>query len=572
MAGAGRTRGDPPRARRRASPVFPTLQGYQIAWLTPDLVAGLTLLAIAVPEQMATARLAGMPAPTGLYAFIAGSVLIALFGASRQMSVGADSTIAPVIATGVAAVAVPGTARYEHLVTFLALIVGGLILVIGLLRLGWIADFISTPVVTGILAGIGFDILLRQLPAVLGLPGGGTTTVGRVEKIAHQLSQANGWTVAISAGVLVIIVAGEKISRRIPGALIGLVASIVAVDALGLKHHGVKVLGTISGGLPSLGPPSVPAADLGKLAVTAATVAFVCVVQTASTARSLPGDGAPSERLDQDLIGLGAGNLVAGLTGSFSVDASPPRSTVVATSGGRSQLASLVAAAGCVLVVAFATGLLSGLPQATLGAILIFVATRLFHVKDLRAIRHFDRAEYVIAWVTIIAVALFGIETGVLVALVLALAQRTRMAARPHDTLMGREPGTDHWVPTGSAPTEQVPGVAVYLLLAPLWFGNADYVVERVRKVVASAPTPLRALVLDAAGVADIDFTGAQALHGLISELKAKGIRIALARAAGLVPTDLRRSPLLEDIGPGNVFDNVEAAVQSLSAATPDAP
>jgi SulP family sulfate permease len=266
------------------------------------------------------------------------------------------------------------------------------------------------------------------------------------------------------------------------------------------------------------------------------------------------------------------GNLVAGLTGSFSVDASPPRSAVVATSGGRSQLASLVAAAGCVLVVALATGLLSGLPQATLGAILVFVATRLFHVKDLRAIRHFDRAEYVVTWVTIIAVALFGIETGVLVALILALAQRTRMAARPRDAVMGREPGTDHWVPTEAAPTEQVPGVVVYLLLAPLWFGNADYVVERVRKVVASAPPPLRALVLDAAGVADIDFTGAQALHGLIGELRAKEIRVAVARAAGMVPTELRRSPLLADIGPGNVFDNVEAAVRSLSAATPSAP
>jgi SulP family sulfate permease len=558
--------------RRRRVPILPTLQGYQSSWLTPDIIAGLTLLAIAVPEQMATAKLAGMPASTGLYAFVAGSVLIALFGASRQMSVGADSTIAPVVATGVAAVAVAGTAQYQHLVTALALVVGIVVLAIGIFRLGWIADFISTPVVTGILAGIGVEILIRQLPPVLGLPGGGTTTVGRVEKIAHQLSSANGWTVAIAVIVLGIIVAGEKVNRRIPGALIGLVLSIVAVDALGLKHHGVKVLGTIPGGLPSFGPPSVPAQDLVKLSATALTVAFVCVVQTAATARSLPADGPPSEHLDEDLVGLGAGNLVAGLTGSFPVDASPPRSAVVAASGGRSQLTSLVAAAGALLVVAFATGLLSGLPQATLGAILIFVATRLFHARDLRHIRRYDRGEYLLAWTTIAAVAFFGIETGVLVALGLSLAQRTRMAARPRDVIMGREPGTDHWVPVDTTPDiEQVPGVIVYLLLGPLWFANAEYVVERIRDLVARAPEPVHALVLDAAGVSDIDFTGAQALHGLIQQLKAQEIAIGVARAAGAVPRDLKRGQLLGDIGADHVFDNVEAAVAALSApgATP---
>jgi MFS superfamily sulfate permease-like transporter len=249
------------------------------------VIAGLTLVAIAVPEQMATARLANMPAITGLYAFVVGSVLIAVFGASRQMSVGADSTIAPVVAAGVAVVAAAGTPEYQHLVAFMAMTVGVILLIVGLLKLGWIADFISTPVVTGILAGIAIEILVRQLPSVLGVPGGGISTVDRLRHIAHQLGRVNGWTLGLGAMVLGVIVVSELLDRRIPGALIGLAASIAVGAALHLKAHGVRVLGAIPGGLPSIGLPSAPLAHVVRLAAPAFTVAFLCVVK----ARRQPG-------------------------------------------------------------------------------------------------------------------------------------------------------------------------------------------------------------------------------------------------------------------------------------------
>ena len=219
-------------ARGRTLPLLLTLQGYQASWLSDDVIAGLTLAAIAVPEQMATARLANMPALTGLYAFIAGSLMIAAFGASRQMSVGADSTIAPVVAAGVVTVAAVGTPQYQHLVACMAIAVGAILVLAGLLKLGWIADFISTPVVTGILAGIAVEILVRQLPSVLGVPGGGSSTLDRVRHIARQLPQINGWTLGLAATVLVVMVIAERIDRRIPGALIGLVASSVALALL----------------------------------------------------------------------------------------------------------------------------------------------------------------------------------------------------------------------------------------------------------------------------------------------------------------------------------------------------
>lgn len=546
-------------------PIVPTLWGYQTAWLGPDLLAGLTLVAIAVPEQIATARLASMPAIAGLYAFIAGSLLFALLGRSPHLSVGADSTIAPVIAAGVAAVAATGTPRYDHLVSFLALVVGALVVAVGLLRLGWIAEFLSTPVVTGVLAGISVEILVRQLPAVLGLAGGGTTTVGRLRKVAHEIGHVNGWAAAIAVAVLIVIVVGERLDRRVPGALIGLVGSVVVVAVAGLKSHGVAVLGSIHGGLPSIAYPSVSAAEARRLVGTALTVAFVCVAQTAATVRSSP-EGVPkAEDFNRDLVALGAGSLAAGMAGAFAVDASPPRSAVLAAAGGRTQASGLIAAVAALLVAVVATGLLKDLPQATLGAILVFVATRLFRRKDLTAILRFDRVEFGLAMVTLVAVALFGIEQGVVVALLLSLADRTRRSARPRDAVLGREPGTDHWIPPDvGLPTEQVPGVVVYLVYAPVWYGNADYISARVHAVVAAAPQPVHALVLDFDAVSDIDFTGTRMVGALTTSLAARGVTVGLARSSHLVHHDLKHSGLLESLGSDHLFASVEDAVAAL--------
>jgi high affinity sulfate transporter 1 len=553
-------------ARARTLPLLFTLQGYQASWLSDDLIAGLTLVAIAVPEQMATARLANMPALTGLYAFIAGSLMIALFGASRQMSVGADSTIAPVVAAGVLTVAAVGTPQYQHLVACMAIAVGAILVLAGLLKLGWIADFISTPVVTGILAGIAVEILVRQLPSVLGVPGGGSSTLDRARHIARQLPQVNGWTLGLAATVLAVIVVAERIDRRIPGALIGLVVSIVAASALHLQDHSVPMLGTVSGGLPALGLPRATLSQVVRLVGPAFTVAFLCVVQSAATARSLGSGAAAAAALDHDLVGIGAGNVLAGLGGSFPVNSSPPRSAVVAASGGKSQLASLVAAGLTLAVIAFATGVLTNLPQAALGAILIFVATRLLHLHDLSQIRRFDTVEFGLAVVTLAVVALFGIEPGIVVALVLSLADRTRLAARPRDAVLQRETGTDHWIPsTAGHPTERVPGVIVYLPLSPVWFGNAQYITHRIRELIDEAPEPVRAFVLDAAGVADIDFTGARALDETLKDLLRRGIAVGVARASGLVPKDLRRSELIKDLGADHVYSDVESAVKGLT-------
>jgi high affinity sulfate transporter 1 len=546
--------------------VPPTLRGYRRAWLGADALAALTLVAVALPSQMATARLAGLPAVVGLYAFLAGSLLYAALGTKPHLSVGADSTIAPVLATAAGAVAAAGSAGYAATMAFMALVVGALLIVVGLLRLGWISDFLSTPVITGLLAGIAVEIVVRQLPVILGVKGGGTTALGRLGVLSGQIGHTNGWCVGVALGVLALIVIAQRIDHRLPGTLVGLVLSIIAVHALGLaSHHGVAVIGAVRGGLPHISLPSAPWSQFRLLVAPVLTVAFVCIAQTAATVRESGAEVAAPDDFNRDLIGVGAGSLAAGLMGAFAVDASPPNTAIVSASGSRSQLTNVMAALVVLLVVLVATGPIRELPEATLGATLVFIATKLFRARQLRTVLRFDRLEFALAVSTLVVVAFVGIEQGVALAMVLSLADRTRRTARPQDTVLGRQPGTDHWIPVDIGhTTEEVPGLLVYLVYAPLWYGNADYFRNRVRQLVSAAPSPVHAMVLDAVAISDIDYTGLQALGDLVAELHRQGVTLAIARSSHLVHHDLKHGALLQQLGPGHLFTSVEAAVEAL--------
>lgn len=550
--------------RSRAALLGPTLRGYRKQWISADVVAGLTLVAVAVPEQLAIARLVGLPPVTGLYAFVAGSVVFVLLGANPFISVGADSSTAPVIAAAAASIAVAGSHRYVEVVGLLALLVGVIVAAAGLLRLGWIADFLSAPVVAGVLAGIAVEIAVRQLAPALGTPGGGTTTIGRVERVFDERHQVHWWAVGVTVAVLAAVSIAERINRRVPGALIAVVASSAAVAGFQLKAHGVLVVGALRSGLPAFGLPTGHLSDTGRLIGAALTISFLCIVQTSATARAGTADPHPSSELNRDLIAVGAGGLLAGLSGTFTVNASPPRSALTQTAGGRSQAASLVAVAAVVGLL-FAGGLLSDLPEACLAGILLFIASRLVHVKELVRIFRFDRFEFALAILAFGVVAVVGIEQGVVAASLLALAERTRLAARPRGVFLGREPGTDHWVPTDiGRPTESVAGVLVYLPYAPLWYGNSAYVVSRLLSAIDSQSSPVTALILDMDGVSDVDFTGATKLEELAEELQHRGIGLGIARSSHLVHHDLKRSGVLAQIGTQNLYPSVQDAVLSL--------
>ena len=555
----------------RRLPLFTSLQGYERSWASADLVAGLTLLVIAVPEQLATSRLAGMPPVTGFYAFVAGTVLFALLGSNPQMSVGADSTIAPLFAAGVAALALTGSPRYVDLVGILAVMVGLIVMLVGILRLGWIAEFLSTPIVTGFLSGVAVIIIAHQLPEFFGLPPTTGTNQHDLVYVLTHLDEVNGWSLAIGIGVLAIMLVSARANRRIPAALIGLVVSTALVGALDLQSHGVSVLGAVGTGAPHFGLTGLTWSTVRGLAPLSAVVALVVVTQTAVTTRAFAERGGYDVDAGRDFVGVGAGSLVAGLAGAFPVNASPPRTGAVATAGGRTQAAALGAAAAVVVLIPFA-GVLKDVPLATLAAILIFVALRLFNVDDLLAIYRFNRFEFALAAVTLLTVVFVGVEQGIAVAVGLAILDRIRLSARPQLHVLGRIPGTTSWQRKELDPSaEMVPGVLVALFATPIWYANALHFRDEFFDALHTAPGPVRVFVLDAVGESDIDFTGTRALSQVVDRCERDGIAFGIARAGVHLHESLRRTGLAALIGEDHFFSTVDEAVNALTAEPPSA-
>jgi sulfate permease, SulP family len=554
----------------RRPPVLLSLRGYRREWATLDLIAGITLLVIVIPEQLATSRLAGMPPITGFYAFIAGTLLFALFGSSPQVSVGADSTIAPLFAAGVAGLAATGSPRYVDLVEILAVMVGVMLLLVSLLRLGWVAEFLSAPIVTGFLSGVAVIIIIHQLPDLLGLPSPTGSNQHRVAYVVDHLNEVNGWALGIGLGVLVVMFVSHRIDRRIPGALIALVGSMALVVALDLQAHGVPLLGTIHTGAPHFGLTGLSWSTLDDLAPLAAVVTLVVLTQTAATTRAFADLGEYDIDAGRDFLAVGAGNVVSGLVGSFPVDASPPRTGAVAQAGGRTQAGALGAALVVAVLIPFA-GILKDVPLSTLAAILIYVALRLFNLHDLIAIFRFDLFEFGLAAVTLLAVVLIGVEQGIAVAVGLAIIDRIRRGARPQLHVLARLPGTTSWSPVPTPGAIQVPGVLVALFATPLWYANAEHFREEVAHALAHAPGRVRVFVLDTIGMSDLDFTGMRALARVVKECERDGVTFAIARAGDRVRQSLSRSGLAARIGESNFYPSVDEAVTALAPDSPPA-
>jgi high affinity sulfate transporter 1 len=531
-----------------------------------DLLAGVTLLVIVVPEQLATSRLAGMPPITGFYAFIAGTVLFALLGSNPQMSVGADSTIAPLFAVGIGHLATIGSPHYVDLVGILAVMVGVLVALIGILRLGWIAEFLSAPIITGFMAGVAIIIVVHQLPDLFGLRSVSGSNLHRITFFATHLGDANGWTLSIGAAVFSIVLIARLVDRRLPGALVGLIGSTLLVGALGLEAHGVAVLGTLRHGGPRLGLSGLSWSALGSVAPVAGVVALVIVSQSAATTRAFANEGHYEVNVGRDFLGVGVGNIAAGLVGSFPVNASPPRTAAVASVSGRSQAAGLGAALVLLLLIP-AAGLLKDVPLATLAAVLIYVATRIFHGRDLMNIARFDLFELGLAVITLLTVALVGVEQGIGVAVGLAILDRTRLTARPQLHVLGRIPGTTSWAPLSSdREASQVPGVLAVLFATPLWYANAVHFHSELKSSLARTIGTPQLVVLDTIGMSDLDYTGVQVLREVLDEFDRDHIKFGIARSGNHLRECMRRSGLLARIGDDRFFRSVDEAVTVLSA------
>src|SRR6202166_3958246 len=488
-------------------PVFSSLQSYRLQFLTRDLFAGLTLAAIAIPEQMATARLGGFAPQFGFFAFLAGSLAFAMFGSNRFLSCGADSTITPIFAGGLAALAATGDPQYLALAAALTLMVGLLVFAAGIFRLGWIADLLSVPVTTGFLAGISVHILISQLPGILGLPSPDGPMLHRLAALLAHLNETNPFTLVIGLGVLGIIALCERISARIPGALIGLALAGGAVVLFGLESRGVSVLGAVSAPSPALALPEIGAGPLPNLFSLSLIISVVVMVQTAATTRSFPSDPDEPPDVNRDFIGVGAGSILSGLIGAFPVNASPPRTAVVCETGGRSQLAGLAAAAIITALLAFGAALLSRIPNAALGGVLLFVALRIVRVSQIVAIYRQSWGEFLLIVGTAAAIIVLPIEQGVGLGIALSLLHGLWSTTRARVMLFERVPGTSIWWPASpNLRGEREPGVIVAGFQAPLTFLNAYDFRRDILDAMQSQASAARLLVLEATGIVEIDF------------------------------------------------------------------
>ncbi|AZO23691.1 SulP family inorganic anion transporter [Mesorhizobium sp. M1E.F.Ca.ET.045.02.1.1] len=542
------------------------LSGWTAKDLNGDLAAGFTLAAIAIPEQMATARLGGFQPGIGFFAFVAGSVAFAFFGANRHLSVGADSTITPLFAGGLALIAASGSPHYLALAAMLALMVGLLVAFSGIFRLGWIADLLSVPVTTGFLAGISVHIIVSQLPGLLGLPPETGETLRRIGDIAANLRLANPWSLALGLGVFAIVFIAARISARIPAALIGMMLATLAVTIFDLQNRGVEVLGALPNRLPTPEMPTVDFRDAQALVPLALLIAIVVMVQTAATSRSFAPQDGEAPDVNRDFVGVGAGSIVAGLFGAFAVNSSPPRTAIAAQTGGRSQLSGLIAATIVLALSTFGGSLLANVPQAALAGVLMFVAQHILRWQVFAAVYRQAPFEFALILITMVAIVVLPIETGVAIGIGLSLLHGIWGSTRTEPIELAQVPGTSvWWPPSGPSAGEQRPGVLVAAFQAPLSFVNADRFKRGLRDLVDARSDEVKLVVLEASNIVEIDYTAAQALIDVIRHCRDKGAVFAVARMESLRAQEaLRRFGVADLVGTQRIFQSVDAAIKSL--------
>ena len=546
---------------------FDLLNGWSVNYLSADVLAGLTLASVAVPEQMATARLAGLTPEMGFFAFIAGCVAFAVFGASRWLSVGADLAIAPIFAGGLAIIAASGSPAYASLAAALALLVGLILVIAGIFRMGWIANLLSVPVTTGFLAAIAIHIVISQLPALLSVPAGSGSFYARAGSILFNVSHTNPYALLIGFGVFAITFVSEKISPRIPGALLGVAISTLAVVLFRLESRGVSVLGSLERGWPRIGLPAVSIGDLVHLIPLSIIISIVVMVQSAATTRSFVShaDGPPD--VDRDFIGVGAGNILSGLVGAFPVNASPPRTAVISESGGHSQIAGLVAAVLVGLLVVLGPKLLAHVPAAGLAGILLFVAFRITRFSLFAQIYRQSDGEIALVVLTLVAIVTLPIQYGVATGVLLSILHGVWTTTRAHTIEFERVPGTSiWWPPSNPARGEKLEGVAVLAFQAPLSFLNAYAFRRDILKAIHVSSRPLQLIIIEASSIVEIDFTASQILADIINKSHEANISFALARlelVRGQVA--LERFGIIQLLGRDRVFQSVQDAINKLA-------
>jgi high affinity sulfate transporter 1 len=554
-------------------PVFTWLPGYDRGRLRGDLVAGLTVWAVLVPEALAYATIAGVSPVVGLYAAPGALVLYAAFGSSRHLVVGPMAATAALSAAAVGDLAAGGSDEFLQLTITMGIVVGILALAAGLCRLGFLASFISEPVLKGFIIGLALTIIVGQLPKLFGVPKGDGDFFEQLWDFLGELGSTSGLTLLVGLVSLALVVGLKEYAPVVPGSLAAVAVSILAVRLFDLDQHGVEIVGDIESGLPSLGLPDVSFSDYLDIAPAALGVMLIGFAEGLGAAKTYAAKEHYEIDANRELIGLGASNLGAGLSSGMVVNGSLSKTAVNASAGANSQLAGLVVAALTVVTLLFLTGLFEELPEATLAAIVIAALIELVDIRSLVALYRFHvrgagrvlavaaRPDFVAAIATLLGVLLFDTLPGLFIGVVVSILLLVYRASRPHVAVLGKVPGTrTQWGDVGRHPeNELVRDVVVLRPESGLWFANADMVRDAIR---AHATEATRAVVLDAETVPAIDVTALAMLVQLAEDLRRDGVQLVLARDIGAV-RDLVR--VGADEGALRSYPTVQAAVDDLT-------
>ena len=513
---------------------------------------------------MGYTKIAGTPVVTGLYTILLPILAFALLGSSRHLVVGADSATAAILFSGLQNLAQPFSEHWLALSSASALLTAGFLLVAGVLRLGFLADFLSRTVLVGFLSGVGVSLLFGQLPDMLGVAVSGHGLITHLVEIVRALPHLHWATVWMALGVVVVIVVCERFAPRVPGSLLAVALAILVTWLFKLDQHGIATVGRVQAGLPVFGLPRVSLAQTEGLLATSASMFLVIVAQSAATSRSFAQKHREDLNENRDLLALGAANILAGFSSTFVVNGSPTKTAVVEAAGGRSQAAQVTTAVVTLAVLLFATALIERLPNAALAAIVFLIGVKLIDIRSLRQIASFRPATFAVAMAALLGVVFLGVERGIFIAIGLSVIDHLRQEYHPKDVVLTQD--GKHWkAPGATMSLETEPGLIVYRFEAPLFFANADYFAARLHRLIEQAPHPVRWLVLDLVSMDDIDYTGGLTLAATLKTLRSQGLTIALAQTDD-VADELARFGIVTLVGAERVFDSVSAARNAFAA------
>ncbi len=555
-------------------PVFTSLRGYRAGWLRGDVVAGLTVWAVLVPEALAYASIAGVSPVVGLYAAPGALILYAAFGSSKHLVVGPMAATAALSAAAVGTVAAGNQGRFAALTATLAITTGILALAAGLARLGFLANFISEPVLKGFIVGLALTIIIGQVPKLLGIEKGSGDFFEQLWDVISRLGDSQWQTVIVGLASLAVVLVLRRVAPIVPAPLVAVALGILAVYALNLQHHGVKIVGHIDSGLPSFGLPSVPSEDYLKLAGSAVGIMLVGFAEGLGAAKTYAARNGYQVSPNRELIGLGTANLAAGLSSGMVVNGSLSKTAVNGSAGAKTQMSGLVVAVLTILTLLFLTGLFEDLPEATLGAVVIAALIELVDIAALRALyRAYTkrlgqiygpaaRADFIAAVAAMLGVLIFDTLPGLFIGIAVSLLLLLYRVSRPHVAVLGQVPGTSQWADIGQHPEDQtIPGIAILRVESGVFFANADHV--RLTINDAAAAEGVHAVVLDGETVPFVDVTAARMLDELTADLHRHGVRLVIARDVGQVRDVLTQSG---GAAAPEYFPSVRAAVDAVRA------